>query len=64
MCCLSLLNLYVQPVIKNLRGVVVKKGALESAIKQIAGISRIAGLSGVIINVNKAIYNHTFGVKE
>lgn len=63
-CFLSLLNLYAQPVIKNLRGAVVEKGALESAIKQIVDTSRIVGLSVVIINDNKVVYNHTFGLKN
>src|SRR5689334_7945475 len=61
---LSLLNLYAQPVIKNLRGAILEKGALESAIKEIVDTSRIAGLSVVIINDNKVVYNHTFGVKN
>ena len=63
-CCLSLLNPYAQSVIKNLRGAIVEKGALESAIKQIVGTSRIVGLSVAIINDNKVVYNHTFGVKN
>ena len=63
-CCLSFLNQYAQPVIKNLQGAVVEKGRLESAIKQIVDTSRIVGLSVVIINDNKVVYNHTFGVKN
>lgn len=64
MCCLSLLNLYTQSVIKNLRRGVVEKGALESTIKQIVEASRIVGLPVAIINGNKGVYNHTFGVKN
>lgn len=64
MCCLSLLNPYAQSVTKNLRGVVVEKGALELAIKQIVDTSRIVGLSVVIINDNKVVYNHAFGINN
>src|SRR5689334_13811346 len=63
-CCLSFLNQYAQPVIKNLQGVVIKKDRLESAIKQIVDTSRIVGLAVVIINDNKVVYNHAFGVKN
>lgn len=63
-CCLSFLNQYAQPVIKNLQGAVVKKDRLESTIKQIVDTSRIVGLAVVIINDNKVVYNHAFGVKN
>jgi CubicO group peptidase (beta-lactamase class C family) len=63
-CCLSFLTPYSQSVIKNLQRAVVEKDRLESSIKQVVDTPRIVGLSVVIINDNKVVYAHTFGVKN
>ena len=47
---------------KNVQGAGFKKDRPESIIKQVADASRSAELPAMIINDNKVVYNHIFGV--
>jgi CubicO group peptidase (beta-lactamase class C family) len=63
-CCICFLNQRVRPVIKILQRVGVKKEALESFISALWVRRIFAGLSVVVINYNKIVYQQIFGRKN